>query len=46
MCEKMVGRLKEEWSRYKETVLEVTEMCGSRRIRKGKRRKGSEWWNE
>ena len=38
--------VKEEWSRYKEEILEGTEeLCGSRRIREGKKRKGSELCN-
>ena len=35
--------VEEEWRRFKETILEVgEEMCGTRKIREGKRRKGSE----
>ena len=44
---KVVGRVEEEWRRFKETILEVgEEVCGTRKIREGKRRKGSEWWSE
>ena len=39
--------MEEEWRRLKETVMEVEEeVCGLRKIREGKRRKGSEWWSE
>ena len=41
------GGVEEEWRRFKETILEVgEEVCGRRKIREGKRRKGSERWNE
>ena len=37
----VVGRLKEEWRWFKGTILEVREeVCGTKKIRKGKRRKG------
>ena len=39
--------VEKEWRRFKETILEVgKEVCGTRKIKEGKRRKGSEWWNE
>ena len=39
--------MEEEWRRFKETILEVVEeVCGTRKIREGKRREGSEWWRE
>ena len=35
--------VEEEWRRFKETIMEVGEdVCGTRKIREGKRRKGSE----
>ena len=35
--------MEEEWRRFKETIMEVgEEVCGTRKIREGKRRKGSE----
>ena len=41
------GGVEEEWRRFKETILEVgEEVHGRRKIREGKRRKGSERWNE
>ena len=39
--------MEEEWSRFREAVLEVRErVCGTRRIREGMRKKGCEWWSE
>ena len=39
--------MEEEWRTFKETILEVgEEVCGTRKIREGKRKKGSEWWSE
>ena len=39
--------VEEEWRMLKEAILEVgEEVCGTRKIREGKRRKGSEWWSE
>ena len=39
--------MEEGWRRFKETLLEVgKEVCGIRKIREGKRRKGGEWWSE
>ena len=39
--------MEEKWRRFKETILEVgVEVCGTRKIREGKRRKGSKWWRE
>ena len=41
------GGLEEECRRFKETILEVREeVCGTRKIREGKRRKGSKWWSQ
>ena len=43
----VVGWLEEEWRRFKETILETgEEVCGTRKIREAKRRKGNEWWTE
>ena len=39
--------IEEEWSRFKEEIVEISEeVCGSRKIRERKRRKGREGWNE
>ena len=39
--------MENEWRRLKETILEVEEeLCGTRKIREGKRRKGSEWLSD
>ena len=39
--------MEEEGSRFKEAILKVkVELCGIRRIRKGMRRKRSEWWSD
>ena len=39
--------LEEEWSGFKEVILEVgEEVCRTRRIREGMRTKGSECWSE
>ena len=36
--------VEEEWSRFKETIMEVgEEVCGTRKIREGKKAKASEW---
>ena len=38
----VVGDVEEEWRSFKETILEVREeVCGTRKIREGKKRKGS-----
>ena len=40
-------KVKEELRMFKETILEVgEEVRGTRRVREGKRRKGSVWWSE
>ena len=39
----VVGEGEEEWKGFKEIILEVgEEVCGTRKIKEGKRRKGSE----
>ena len=36
-----------EWRRFKKTILGVgEEVCGTKEIREGNRRNGSEWWSE
>ena len=41
------GGMEKEWRRFKGTILEMgEEVCGKRKIREGKSRKGSEWWSE
>ena len=36
-----------EWSRFGEAILEVTEeLCGTKKIIDGMRRKESEWWSK
>ena len=43
----IIGRVEEEWSRFIEVILGVAEViCETGSIREGKKRKGSEWWNE
>ena len=38
--------MEEKWRKFKETILEVgEEVCGTRRIREGRRRKRKEWWS-
>ena len=40
----VVAGVEEEWRRFKETILEVgEEVCRTRKIREGKRRKEREW---
>ena len=39
--------MEEEWSTFRETILEVREeVCRTSKITEGMRRKGSEWWSE
>ena len=38
--------MENEWEKFRDMVLECTNViCGMRRVG-GQRRKGSEWWNE
>ena len=44
---KYSGGMKEEWRRFKETIFEVgEEVCGTRKIMEGKRKRETEWWSE
>ena len=39
--------MEDEWRRFKAAIYEEgEEVCGTRKTREGKRRKGSEWWSE
>ena len=38
--------MEKEWEKFRDIVMECTNVvCGMRRVG-GQRRKGSEWWNE
>ena len=42
-----VGQVEDEWKRLRESMLQgAKSVCGCRRIGNGKRKKGSEWWND
>ena len=41
-----VERVKKEWEKFRDIVMECTNYVCGMRLESGQRKKGSEWWNE